>query len=149
MSRENPVQRAGWLRAARISTLFRLNSGKAWLSGMGPKGVQRLVDNAVKILAPRPIAVGLGMVNGDPVTGPGDLLGRTTIVITPEMVGQQVAVFTSLEAKNSEGGRVSADQKSWGKQTTDAGGIYGVFTSADEAEAIILDWVKNRGAKLP
>lgn len=89
------------------------------------------------------------MVNGDPVVGAGDLLGRLSIVITPEMVGQTVAVFCSLEAKRSSGGRVSDEQSNWGEQTTNAGGIYGVFRSEEEAERIILDWCEKRGAKLP
>jgi hypothetical protein len=150
VSRENPVQRAGWLRAARHAVLWRLNTGKAWLSGLGPRGVHWAPDRShVRIDAARPIAVGLGMVNGDPVVGAGDLLGRLSIVITPEMVGQTVAVFCSLEAKRTTGGRVSEEQSNWGEQTTNAGGIYGVFRSEEEAERIILDWCEKRGAKLP
>lgn len=130
--------------------MFRLNTGRAWLSNIGPKkGVQRLTDGSVKILAPRSIAIGLGLVNGDPVVGAADLIGRTTIEVTPEMVGKKIAVFTSLEAKRTSGGTVSEDQARWRKLTLDAGGIAGVFTSPEEAEAIIFDWCKKTGAKLP
>lgn len=143
MTAENPIQRRAWLRVARTSVMFRLNGGMAWLSNLGPKGVLRLVDGTVKILAPRPIPIGLGMVNGKGAVGPGDLLGRTTVVITAAMVGKKVAVFTSLEAKKTGGGRRSADQISWDEQTRAAGGISGFFSSEDEAEAIISDWIKN------
>lgn len=150
MSTENPVQRAGWLRVSRLATMFRLNTGRAWLSGLGPRGVKFAPDRShVRIEAPRPIAIGLGLVNGDPVVGAADLLGRTTIIVTPEMVGQKVAVFTSLEAKRTTGGKVTEDQNRWRKLTDEAGGIAGIFTSPEEAEAIILDWCKKTGAKLP
>lgn len=143
MTAETPIQRRGWLRVARTSVMFRLQTGKAWLSGLGPKGVLRLTDGSVKIMAPRPIAVGFGLANGEPVVGAHDLIGRTTVVITQAMVGKKVAVFTSLEAKNSEGGRRSKEQVSWDEQTRAAGGISGFFTSEEEAEAIISDWIKN------
>lgn len=146
MTAENPIQRRAWLRVARTSVMFRLNGGRAWLSNLGGKaGVIRLTDGSVKILAPRPIAIGLGLVNGDPVVGPGDLIGRTTITITPEMVGKKVAVFTSLEAKKPVGKR-RPEQISWDEQTRAAGGISGFFTSEEEAEAIVADYIKNLSA---
>lgn len=143
MTAESPIQRRAWLRVARTSVMFRLNGGMAWLSNLGPKGVLRLVDGSVKILAPRPIPIGLGMVNGKGAAGPGDLIGRTTVFITQAMVGKPVAVFTSLEAKKTGGGKRSDDQVRWDEQTRAAGGISGFFTSEDEAEAIISDWIKN------
>ena len=45
--------------------------------------------------------------------GSADLIGYTTIEVTPEMVGKKVAVFTSIEVKTKEG-RVSKHQKLWG-----------------------------------
>lgn len=144
MSLENPIQRKGWIRVSRTSVMFRLNGGLAWLSGLGPKGVRWAKDRSyVQILAPRPIAIGFGLLSGDPVKGPGDLIGRTTVVITAAMVGKKVAVFTSLEAKREKGGRRSDEQISWDKQTREAGGISGFFTSEEEAEAIISDWHKK------
>ena len=148
MSTENPIQKKGWLRVARIAVMWRLNTGKAWLSGLGPRGVHRMKDGSLSIAAPRPISVGLGMVSGEPVVGAADLIGRTTIRITPEMVGKTVAVFTSLEAKRSSGGVVSEAQKNWRDQTLAAGGIAGVFSSPEEAESIVLEWCKYNGAEL-
>jgi hypothetical protein len=143
MSDEISVMRRAWLRVAKTSTMFRLQTGKAWLSAMGPKGVHRMRDGSIRIEAPRPIALGFGLANGDPVVGAHDLIGRTTIVITQAMVGKKLAVFTSLEAKNSEGGRRSKEQISWEKQTLDAGGIAGFFSSPEEAEQIVSDFIKK------
>ncbi len=144
MSAESPIQRRGWLRVSRTSVLFRLNGGKAWLSNLGPKGVRWAKDRSyVQIDAPRPIAVGLGLVNGDPVNGVGDLIGRTTIVVTPAMVGKRIAVFTSLEAKKTGGGHRRPEQITWDEQTRAAGGISGFFTTEDEAEAIISGWIRD------
>lgn len=147
MTLENQIQRRAWLRVARTSVMFRVNSGMAWLSGIGPKGVRWAKDRSyVQITAPRPIAIGFGLVDGDPVSGPGDLIGRTTVIITAAMVGKKIAVFTSLEAKNSSGGRRRPEQIRWDEQTRAAGGISGFFSSEEEAEAIISDWHKKMNA---
>lgn len=143
MTAENPIQQRAWLRVARTSVMFRLNTGKGWVSGKGQKGVHRMKNGSVELEAPRPIALGFSLVNREPVVGAHDLIGRTTVVITPAMVGKKVAVFTSLEAKRSDGGRRSEDQVRWDEQTRAAGGISGFFSHEDEAEAIITDWLKN------
>lgn len=140
MSLEGSVQRDVWLSLGDTSTLFRLNTGKGWISNLGPKGVHRLKDGSVHIEAPRPIALGFGLVTGNPVVGACDLPGWTEVVITPEMVGQKIAVFTSIETKRSEGGRVSPEQRNWMEQVVRAGGIAGVANSPDAARAIFTSW---------
>jgi hypothetical protein len=143
MISETNVQRAAWLRVARTSTMWRLNVGVGWVSALGPAGITKRSDGSVLIRQARPMALGFALTDGSPVKGSADLIGRTTITITPEMVGKRIAVFTSLEAKNSKGGRVSTFQKNWRDQTADAGGIAGVFTSPEEAEEIISDWLRK------
>lgn len=136
MAAEASTQRAIWLRAAAIAgvVLFRANSGKAWL-GSGPP--RRLTDGSVVLPAARPVALGLALANGDPVVGQGDLLGWRTITITPDMVGCRVAVFLSIEAKRTSGGRVSADQQRWMETVQRAGGIAGVANSPEAAAGIV------------
>lgn len=48
------------------------------------------------------------------------------------MVGQQVAVFTSIEVK-SERGRVKPEQQQWLDAVLSAGGIAGVARSVEDA----------------
>lgn len=125
-------------------SLFRTNSGKAWLAGAGKP--YRLPDGSMVVPGARPVALGLGLVNGDPVPGQSDLNGWLSVLVTPEMVGQRIAVFTALEAKRTEGGRTSADQINFVDQVTKAGGIAGVVNTPAVAQAIITDWLRARGA---
>ena len=144
MAAEGSVQRSIWLAVGAVSRLFRLNTGKGWISNLGPKGVSRLTDGSVHIKAARSIALGLSMPNGDPEVGACDLPGWTTVVITPEMVGSKLAVFTSIECKASKGGRVSPEQQNWCDQVQKAGGIAGIANSPEAALAIIEDWKRSR-----
>jgi len=75
--------------------------------------------------------------NGRPVNfglckGSADLIGWRTVTITPEMVGQQIAIFTSIEVKSSSG-RVKPEQQQWLNAVQAAGGIAGIARSVGEA----------------
>jgi hypothetical protein len=77
----------------------------------------------------RPVSFGLAR-------GSADLIGWRTVTITPEMVGQQVAVFTSIEVKTATG-RVRPEQQQWLDAVQAAGGIAGVARSVADAEALL------------
>jgi dihydroxyacid dehydratase/phosphogluconate dehydratase len=68
--------------------------------------------------------------------GSADLIGYRTITITPEMVGQQVAVFTSIEVKTPTG-RIRPEQRAWMETVQAAGGIAGVARSVEDAKALL------------
>lgn len=68
--------------------------------------------------------------------GSADLIGWRTLVITPEMVGQRIAVFTSLEIK-TPAGRLAPAQRHWLHAVEGAGGIAGVARSVGDALAIV------------
>ena len=53
------------------------------------------------------------------------------------MVGQQVAVFTSIEVK-SPTGRVRPEQQQWIDAVQAAGGIAGVARSVEDAQSLLL-----------
>ena len=73
----------------------------------------------------RPVSFGLAK-------GSADLIGWRTVTITPDMVGQQVAVFTSIEVKTPTG-RVKLEQQQWLDAVQAAGGIAGVARSVEDA----------------
>jgi hypothetical protein len=70
--------------------------------------------------------------------GSSDLIGWRTVTITPEMVGQQVAVFTSIEVKTPTG-RVKPEQQQWLDAVQAAGGIAGVARSVEDAQALTAE----------
>ena len=79
--------------------------------------------------------------NGRPVTfglckGSADLIGWKRVTVTPAMVGQQVAVFASIEVKTLTG-RLRPEQKQWLEAVQAAGGIAGVARSVADAEILL------------
>ena len=77
----------------------------------------------------RPVSFGL-------CKGSADLIGWTTRTITQEMVGQRIAVFTSIEVKAASG-RLRPEQRQWLDAVQAAGGIGGVARSVDDARALL------------
>ena len=68
--------------------------------------------------------------------GSADLIGWRTVMITPDMVGQQLAVFTSIEVK-TPAGRVSPQQQAWLGVVQGAGGMAGIARSVEDAVRIV------------
>lgn len=91
--------------------LFRNHRGKAW------QGKSRYVKdkNTVFIENPRFCEFGL-------FPGAGDLIGWQQVTITPEMVGQTVAIFVSEEIK-SVNDKMSKEQERWKDIVIKNGGI--------------------------
>jgi len=77
----------------------------------------------------RPVQFGLAK-------GSADLIGWTTRTITPDMVGQRIAVFTSIEVKTPTG-RLTPAQSAWLGAVHTAGGIAGVARSVRDSEEIL------------
>ena len=77
----------------------------------------------------RPVQFGLAR-------GSADLIGWRTITITPEMVGTQLAVFTSIEVKTPNG-RIRPDQHAWERTVSNAGGIAGIARSIQDANDLV------------
>tara|TARA_R100000353_G_scaffold22651_1_gene19982 strand:- start:403 stop:801 length:399 start_codon:yes stop_codon:yes gene_type:complete len=68
--------------------------------------------------------------------GSSDLVGFKTIKITPEMIGQEVAQFVSIEIK-TERGKLTEVQQNWLQKVHDSGGIVGVARSIQDALKIV------------
>jgi len=68
------------------------------------------------------------------VASPGgsDLIGWAPLIITEQMVGQQVAVFFAVEVKSNRG-IASKEQTQFIKVVNESGGIAGLAKSPEEA----------------
>ena len=77
----------------------------------------------------RPVQFGLAR-------GSADLIGWRTVTITPDMVGQRIAVFTSNEVKTSTG-RVRSEQQAWLACVQQCGGIAGIARSVGDALQVL------------
>lgn len=95
----------------------------------GPVRLFRNNTGTLKDQHGRPVQFGL-------CKGSADLIGWRTITVTPEMVGQQVAVFTSIEVKTPTG-RLRPEQQQWLEAVQAAGGIAGVARSVEDALQIV------------
>jgi hypothetical protein len=79
----------------------------------------------------RPVQFGL-------CKGSADLIGWRTVTVTPEMVGQRIAVFLSIEVKTPTG-RPRPEQQQWLDVVQAAGGIAGVARSVEDALRIVTE----------
>jgi hypothetical protein len=70
--------------------------------------------------------------------GSADLIGWRTVVVTPEMVGQRIAVFTSIEVKTPTG-RIAPAQQHWLQAVQAAGGIAGIARSVTDAHQLVAN----------
>jgi hypothetical protein len=68
--------------------------------------------------------------------GSSDLIGITSLVITKDMIGKTVGVFTAIEVKN-KGGRVSDEQMNFINIVKERGGFAGIAKSNKDVEEII------------
>jgi hypothetical protein len=101
--------------------LFRNMVAKAWVGKLKTP----YKNGEVSLFLAHPIQAGL-------IDGSGDTIGWTTVTVTPDMVGKQVAVFTSIEAK-TDTGRPQPNQIVWQANVVKAGGIAIIARSGQDA----------------
>lgn len=107
------------------SRLFRNHVGQGWTGKLArTEGPFTILMNA------RRCTFGLAV-------GSSDVVGWTTVTITPEMVGQRIAVFSALEIKRTKGGVTSEEQSKFVAAVQRAGGLAGVVRNPDEGAAIL------------
>ena len=68
--------------------------------------------------------------------GASDLIGFTPVVITQDMVGQKIAVFSAVECK-TETGRASPEQLHFCDFIRKSGGFAGIARSPEDARKIL------------
>lgn len=135
MSAEAQIQAQVLLRCSSgANRLWRNNVGTGW-AGRAERVTQanrhalQLQPGDVIVRQGRPLHAGL-------CVGSGDLIGYSTVTITPDMVGQQVAVFASVEVKGPRTS-ISPEQAAFAEHIQRAGGKAGIARSVADAEAIL------------
>jgi len=102
--------------------LFNNPVGNGWMGKLVAE-----TKSTVTLAAPRRVAFGL-------LPGSSDLIGFRSVTITPDMVGQKVAIFAALEIKVPGGHHpVTDDQRRFIAAIEAAGGIAGVARSPEQA----------------
>lgn len=82
-----------------------------------------------------------GTVHTGLCKGSSDLVGWTTKTVTPDMVGQQIAIFTAIECKKVSKGAATTDgQKDFIAKVLRAGGYAGVATRLED----LLEITENK-----
>lgn len=113
--------------------IFRANVGRAWqgvpVRGMAHPITVVLNPGDVLLRKARPFDAG-------PPPGFSDLFGWREVTITPDMVGQRVAVFVGVECK-SETGKARERQVAFVDAVNRSGGRAGFARSVQDARDII------------
>lgn len=117
------------LKAASIKgwRLFRNNTAKAWAGKIfrSPMPMTiRINPEDVVVRNAYPIDAGL-------CKGSSDLIGWKTVVVTPEMVGTKIAVFTALEVKYGST-KTTEEQTNFIEQVNKSGGFGKIIYGANE-----------------
>lgn len=134
MSEAN-IQKEILLRISRgLSRLFRVNVGRAWTGRAMIRITQKNRNSITLNTGDIVIREGRPFKTGVPA-GFSDTIGWTSKIVTDEMVGEKIAIFTAIEVKR-ERGKATAEQQNFIDQVNSAGGLAGVARSADEAEEI-------------
>ncbi len=123
--KESNIQKLILMKASNLGArLFRINVGTAWT---GDKFIKKDRDMLIKNY--RPFKTGVPK-------GYHDTSGWTPLVITQDMVGKKVAVFTMLEIK-TKNGKPSTEQLNFERVVNEAGGISAILRSEKDLEAVL------------
>lgn len=130
---ERDIQNRILLECGRGDTrLFRNNVGQGWI-GKSTRfsRADTVTVQPGDVLIRQARALHAGLCEGSP-----DLIGWRGVEITPDMVGQRVAVFAGLEVK-TDTGRPTPEQMRFIAAVRDAGGIAGIVRSPESAAALL------------
>lgn len=108
--------------------LFRNAVGEAWQGKVVSQAA-----GTITLEAPRRVVYGLH-------PGSADLIAIQRVTVTPNMIGQTIGVFCSVEVKSGTG-RAREDQRRWAAFVREFGGRAGVAYTPDQARAILAGQV--------
>ncbi len=103
--------------------VFSNDNGKAYVGG---KEFVAKAAGPVYVKKGQRVVIGCSPIKYGLYPGSGDKVGWTETVVTQEMIGQTVAIFTSIEIK-TENDKLSKKQRTWNRVVRTAGGIVEVW----------------------
>lgn len=136
MAGEHKIQNQGRNALTEHCLCFRANVGQGWIGGKGDvmkitrPGPIQVMPGDVVIRKARPFSTGLP-------EGFHDTFGIVPVTITPDMVGQTIGVFFSVEYKDTDG-QATPEQLNFRQAIKRNGGRSGIARSAQDAVDIVL-----------
>lgn len=109
--------------------VFTNDNGKAIVGG---KQFYAKKNGAIPVKKGDRVTIGGSPISYGLHPGSGDTIGWTETVITENMVGQTIAVFTSIEIK-TENDKLSDKQRKWNKAVRKSGGICEVWHAVGDS----------------
>ena len=100
-------------------------------NNVGSRSDVRLFRNNVGVMLDSSRPLRFGLCNGS-----SDLIGIQKVIISPDMVGQEIGRFVSIECKSAKG-RPSEEQKRWIEMINRFGGKAFIARSAEEAISLL------------
>ena len=115
--------------------IFNVLSNEAYVQNkirlaVGSGSVRLFRNNTGALLDMQGRLVKFGLCKGS-----SDLIGFRSITITPDMVGQKIAVFSAIEVKDK--GKATVEQKNFINIINNAGGYAGVAKNVNDARKIL------------
>ena len=115
--------------------IFNVLSNEAYVQNkirlaVGSGDVRLFRNNTGALLDMQGRLVKVGLCKGS-----SDLIGFRSITITPDMVGQKIAVFSAIEVKDK--GKATVEQKNFINIINNAGGYAGVAKNVNDAKKIL------------
>lgn len=138
MSEQSAIKKI-LLKATRLGhRIFRNNTAKGW-AGKSYKFTRHQVINVepgdVIVKKGYPIEAGL-------VKGSSDLIGWTNVIVTDQMVGSALPVFTAIEVKYGST-RTTKDQMIFIDNIKNMNGIAGIVYNEEDYTKELELWLKN------
>lgn len=107
------------------------NTMREIMLALSPDGARVFRNNVGVAVYPDGSRVKYGLCNGS-----SDIIGFVPVTVTPDMVGQRVAIFLAVEVKDPKG-RSTEEQEAFIRMVKMRGGIAGVARSVADALALV------------
>lgn len=116
--------------------IYRNHVGGSW-HGESTRVTPQNLNSARASLRPGDVIVRQGRYYASGLKpGSGDYIGLVSVPVIPEMVGETVGVFLSIETKRPRNAEERQAQQDWAANIRRAGGRAGFARSAEDAAAI-------------